>query len=232
MMTNLIAAACAFLLIHLLISGTRLRDAIVGAIGEMIYIPLFALASLGAIVWMCIAYNQAFASPDNRVLFDAGQGFRNLAIPFLFIAFALVVPGVTRGNPTSAGQSGAAISGVLRITRHPFLWGSAIWAGWHLIGSGTLASTIFFAAFFLLASLGTRAIDGKFRRKRPVEWQAISAETSNLPFAAIAAGRNRFVASEYFDWRFSAAVVLFGGFLYFHNWMFSTSPFPNNWLPG
>ena len=231
-MTNLIAAACLFLLIHLLISGTRLRDVIVGATGEKTYVPLFALASLGAIVWMCIAYNQAYASADNRVLFDAGQGFRNLAIPVLFITFALVVPGVTRSNPTSAGQSGAAVTGVLRITRHPFLWGSAIWAGYHLIGSGTLASTIFFAAFFLLAGLGTRAIDGKFRRKHPAEWQAISAQTSNLPFAAIAAGRNRFVAAEYFDWRFSVAVVLFGVLLYLHNWMFSMSPFPNNWLPG
>jgi len=231
-MTNLIAAACVFLLIHLLISGTRLRDVIVGVIGEKAYVPLFALASLGAVVWMCIAYNQAYASPDNRVLFDAGQGLRDAAIPVLFIAFALVIPGVTRGNPTSAGQGGAAVTGVLRITRHPFLWGSTIWAGFHLIASGTLASTIFFATFFLLASLGTRAIDGKVRRKRPAEWQAISSRTSNIPFAAIVAGRNHFVASEYFDWRFSVAVVLFGVLLYFHNWMFSMSPFPNNWLPG
>jgi uncharacterized membrane protein len=120
---------------------------------------------------------------------------------------------------------------VLRITRHPFLWGVAIWSAFHLVGSGSLASTIFFGTFFILAALGTLAIDAKVRRKRPAHWQAISAQTSNLPFAAIAAGRNKFVPAEYFDWRFSVATVLFAVLLYFHNDLFSMSPFPNNWLP-
>jgi uncharacterized membrane protein len=44
-----------------------------------------------------------------------------------------------------------------------------------------------------------------------------SAQTSNIPFAAIAAGRNRFVAAEYFDWRFTVAMVLFGALLYLYN---------------
>jgi uncharacterized membrane protein len=56
-------------------------------------------------------------------------------------------------------------------------------------------------------------------------------KTSNLPFAAILAGRNRFVASEYFDWRFMVAVVEIAVFLLFHNYLFGMSPFPNNWLP-
>jgi uncharacterized membrane protein len=229
-MTGLIAAASLFLGIHLLVSGTKLRDLLTGAIGEKLYLPLFALSSLGAIVWLCIAYNHASASPI--VLFDAGQTVRNCALPVLFLAFVLAVPGVLMGNPTSAGQDKAEIRGVLRITRHPFLWGVTLWAGFHLIGAGTLAATILFATFLLLAALGTRAIDGKVRRKRPQDWQRISSETSNLPFAAIAAGRTRLVASEVFDWRFSVAVLLFAGFLYFHNTLFSLSPFPNGWLPG
>ena len=230
-MVLLIAASVTFLGIHLLVSGTRLRDAIVAAIGENPYRGLFALSSLGAIVWLCIAYNHAYASADNRVLYDLGQGFRNLAIPVVAVAFALAVPGVLMGNPTSAGQSGAAVRGVLRITRHPFLWGTAIWAGYHLLASITLASAIFFGTFLVLALLGTRAIDAKCRRRRGTEWPAVAYQTSNLPFAAILAGRNRFVASEYFDWRLAAAVVAFGLFLYFHNYLFSMSPFPNGWLP-
>jgi uncharacterized membrane protein len=231
-MTGLIAAASLFLGIHLLVSGTKLRDTVTSAIGEKVYLPLFALSSLGAIVWLCFAYNHASASPQNFVLFDAGQTVRNCALPVLFLAFVLGVPGVLMGNPTSAGQDKAEIRGVLRITRHPFLWGVTLWSGFHLIGAGTLAATILFATFLLLAALGTRAIDGKVRRKRPQDWQRISAQTSNLPFAAIATGRGRLVASEYFDWRFSVAVLLFAAFTYFHNTLFSLSPFPNNWLPG
>jgi uncharacterized membrane protein len=226
-MISLIAAACVFLGIHILISGTRLRDVITDAIGEKPYTGLFALASLGAIVWLCIAYNHASASSDNRVLFYAGQTVHNLAIPIIALAFAIGAPGVLMGNPTSAGQEKAQVSGVLRITRHPFLWGVMIWSGYHLVATGSLASVIFFGTFFVVASLGTRAIDGKVRRKRNAQWQGISAQTSNLPFAAIIAGRNRFVAREYFDWRLGVAAVLFLVLLYFHTYLFSISPYPN-----
>ena len=230
-MLLLIAASVTFLAIHLLVSGTRLRDVIVARIGENPYLGLFSVSSLGAVVWLCVAYNHAYASADNLVVYDLGQGLRNFAIPAIGIAFALALPGVMMGNPTNAKQETAAVHGVLRITRHPFLWGTAIWAGYHLLASITLASAIFFGTFLVLALLGTRAIDAKCRRRGGTEWPAVAYQTSNLPFAAILAGRNRFVASEYFDWRLAAAVVAFGLFLYFHNYLFSMSPFPNGWLP-
>ena len=229
-MTNLVAAAALFLGIHLLVSGTKLRDAITAKIGEKLYIPLFALASLGAIIWLCIAYNAASASRTNTVLFDAGPSLRGFGVVVLAASFALVVPGVLRGNPTSAGQEKAQIGGVLRITRHPFLCGVALWAGFHLIAAGTLAATIFFATFFILATVGTSAIDGKVRKKRPADWQKIAAETSVVPFVAIAERRNRLVAPEIFDWRFSVAAVVFAGLLYFHSTLFGASPFPAEWL--
>ena len=51
-MAQLIAAAAVFVLLHLLVSGTRLRDAITGAIGEGPYMGLFSLASIAALVWL------------------------------------------------------------------------------------------------------------------------------------------------------------------------------------
>lgn len=230
-MSNLAAAALAFLGLHLLVSGTALRGRIVALTGEKTYTALFAVSTLAALVWLCIAFNRADASVSNTVLFDAGQGFRNTGIVVMALAFALLVPGILRGNPTTPGQEKAAATGVLRITRHPFLWSVTLWSAFHLIAAGTLAATIFFGTFLLLSLAGTHAIDRKVRRKRPADWQVIAAETSNFPFAAIAAGRNRFVAPEYFDWRFSAAVLVFAIDLYFHNALFSMSPFPNGWLP-
>jgi len=229
--SNLVAAALTFLGLHLLVSGTSLRGRLVALTGEKTYTALFAVSTLSAIVWFCIAFNHADAGPSNTVLFDLGQGFRNTAIGVMALAFALVVPGVLRGNPTTPGQEKAAATGVLRITRHPFLWGATLWSGFHLLAAGTLAATIFFGTFLALSLMGTHAIDRKVRKRRPSDWQAIMAETSNFPFAAIAEGRNRFVAAEYFDWRFSIAAVLFAVELYFHNALFSMSPFPNGWLP-
>lgn len=225
-MGGLIAAALLFAVIHLLVSGTKLRDAITARIGENPYIACFALTSLGAVVGMCVAYNRVFSTPQNIVLFDAGQGFRNFAILIVAPALLLALPGIMMMNPTSTGQGSAKIRGVLRITRHPFLVGAVLWSANHLIGSGTLASTILFGTFLTVAGLGTLAIDRKVRRKRPGDWKTVSAQTSIVPFAAIIAGRNTFVASEYFDWRFSIAFVYVAVILYFHSWLFSMTPWP------
>jgi uncharacterized membrane protein len=229
-MTSLIAAAATFLGIHLLVSGTALRDVITARIGEKLYIPLFALASLAAIVWMCIAYNLASKSAANSVLFAPPAGLKALGVVVIAAAFALAVPGVLRGNPTSAGQETARIDGILRVTRHPFLMGATLWAAFHLVATGTLAATIFFATFLILAVFGTHAIDRKAERRRPAEWPAIAAQTSVIPFAAIGEKRNRFLAPEVIDWRFTVAAVVFGAFLYFHQTLFSAAPFPAEWL--
>jgi len=230
-MGALLAAAGLFLGIHLFVSGTRLRDMITAKTGEGPYLGLFALSSLGAIVWLCIAYNHASASEANTVLFDAGLAFRHIAaLPVMLIAFLLIVPGVLRGNPTSQGQAQAKIDGVLRITRHPFLWGVMLWSGFHLIAMGTQAAVIFFGTFFLVAALGIRAIDGKVKRQRPQDWTEISARTSAIPFAAIAERRNVFAAREYFDWRFLIAAAVFAGFALFHIRLFSAPAFPPAWF--
>jgi uncharacterized membrane protein len=71
-------------------------------------------------------------------------GVRHLAIPVIALAFFLGIQGLLAPNPTSVGQQGAlakegTIHGVVRITRHPFLWGVAIWAAFHVSANGNLA---------------------------------------------------------------------------------------------
>src|ERR1700733_15315071 len=100
-MVMLVAAALVFLAIHLLISGTRLRDAITGAIGERIYMGLFSLACVVVIAWLCIAYNMAQNSAQNAFLYDLGPAVRDLAIPVVLLAFLIGVPGLMMPNPTS-----------------------------------------------------------------------------------------------------------------------------------
>jgi uncharacterized membrane protein len=235
-MSMLFAAVAVFLGIHLLISGTRVRDAITGTIGEGVYLGLFSLASIAAIAWLAISYNAASISSDNRLLYDLGRGVHDLAIPLVLIAFAIGVPGLLMPNPTSVRQESAAtrddaVRGVLRITRHPFLWGVALWSALHLAVNGDLASVALFGTLLALAILGTFSIDAKRRRKLGAQWEAFAAKTSNIPFAAIFAGRNSFRAREYFDWRFAAALAIFAAAIFAHTRVFSASPFPNGWTP-
>ena len=157
-MTNLIIAAAAFLLIHLLVSGTRLRDAIIRTIGQGPYMGLYSLASIALLIWMGFAYAAAQRGP-NPVYWSATPVTKWIQLGVTLIAFLLAVPGLATRNPTSvAGEAlldrPNTVQGILRITRHPFLWGVALWAAGHLMVNGDLASLILFGSLFLLAVLG------------------------------------------------------------------------------
>jgi uncharacterized membrane protein len=235
-MAMLMAAAAVFLAIHLLIAGTRVRDGIVGSVGENAYLGLFSLASIGVIAWLAIAYNAAQSSGNDPVLYTTGVGVKHLGMPVVLLAFLIGVPGLMMPNPTTVGMSDMAtktdaVRGILRVTRHPFLWGVVIWSAFHLSANGDEASVILFGTFLLLAVLGTYSIDAKRQRKLGDAWKGFASKTSNIPFAAIIAGRNRFAAGEYFDWRFLVAIALFTIVLVFHARVIGVSPFPSGWRP-
>lgn len=235
-MVMLIAAACVFLGIHLFIAGTRLRDAVTAAIGESAYLGVFSLASLAAISWLVMSFNAVRASADDPMLYVPWIGVKHLAIPIVALAFLLAVPGLLLPNPASLKQEDAAaraetVKGVLRITRHPFLWGVAIWSAFHLSANGDEASVIFFGTFLLLSLCGTFSIDVKRRRKLGDGWSAFASRTSNIPFGAILSGRNSLKLGEIFDWRLLTAVALFLAILFSHAHLFGVSPFPTGWVP-
>jgi uncharacterized membrane protein len=235
-MGMLIAAAAVFLGIHLLIAGTRLRDAVTGIIGEKAYLGLFALASIGAIVWLVMAYNAAGPTAANVRLYNLGPIVFDLGIPIVGLAFLLGVQGLFVANPTSVQQEAAAtkegtVHGVLRITRHPFLWGVAIWAAFHFAVNGDVASIILFGTFLVLSILGTFSIDAKRRRKMGEAWAGFASKTSNVPFGAVIAGRNQLKLGESFGWRFWVALLIFLIVLFGHARVIGVSPFPSGYVP-
>lgn len=228
-MTMLIAAAAFFVLLHLLVSGTSLRGALVKVMGEGAYMGLFSLASAGGIVWLSMAYGDARGSGE--IHWDAGAGARHAAILLMLISLLLVVPGLTTPNPTSVKQEGAlnrpdAVKGMLRITRHPFLWGVAIWGLAHLLANGDTPSLILFGAMLALAVFGTASIDAKRRKGVGPAWDAFAAQTSNLPFAAILAGKQSLRLGEIGWWRILLAIVVWAGLLFAHPLLFGVSPLP------
>ena len=142
-----------------------------------------------------------------------------------------IVPGLTTPNPTSVRQEAAldrpdVVSGMLRITRHPFLWGVAIWAAGHLLVNGDVASLILFGSLLVLALFGTASIDAKRRRALGAKWDAFAAQTSNLPFAAIASGRQRLSLGEIGWWRIGLAVVVWAALAWAHPYLFGVRALP------
>jgi uncharacterized membrane protein len=193
---NLAAAVVFFLAIHFGVSGTRLRDRLVGVMGERAFRGLFSLASLGGLLWIIHTYQHAPQTSTWGQLLT----LKPTAAPLVLLAFLFIVIGLATPSPTAAGKEArlttdAPARGIVRITRHPFLWGVALWALIHLIINGDLASLLLFGSLLLLALGGTASIDAKRQRNFGEHWRKFAQATSNVPFAAIASGRNQLGAA-------------------------------------
>ncbi|MDB5432456.1 MAG: hypothetical protein JWP35_3572 [Caulobacter sp.] len=228
-MTSLIAATAFFVLLHLLVSGTRLRTTLTGVIGEGPYMGVFSLASVAGLVWLGFAY--AAARGQGGIWWGATATGKYVQLGLTLLAFLLIVPGLTTPNPTSVKQEGAldkpdAIKGMLRITRHPFLWGVAIWAGGHLLVNGDAPSLLLFGGLFVLAVFGTASIDAKRKAALGAKYEAFMAQTSNIPFAAILSGRQKLSLGEIGWWRLLLAVVIWAALVGVHRMAFGVSALP------
>jgi uncharacterized membrane protein len=221
-LAQLVVATLAFVVTHF-VSSTPLRGAIAGALGEKAWIALYSLVAFIAIGWMAWAYGAAPRAP-------LWPGLRLLPLLVMPIALVLLVGGVLGRNPTAVMQERALRSseparGMIRLTRHPVMWAIALWAAAHILARGDLASSIFFGGFLAVALLGTVLIDARKRAAFGADWRRFAAVTSNVPFGAIVAGRNRLVAGE-IGWRVVAvAVVAYVALLAAHPLVFGARPY-------
>jgi len=225
-MISLVLAAVFFVGIHVFVSGTSLRAAIVARTGEVVYQTAFSAVSLLGLVWLAWAY----AATESAELWGQPGWIRPVACVLILLAVLFVVIGIATPSPTAVGgeaalRQGVTAKGILRITRHPFLWGVALWAATHLLASANLASLIFFGALLLLALVGPPSIDAKRARMFGEQWTPFAESTSSVPFLAIAQGRNRLSLAEIGWWRVAMALVLYAVFLGAHGWLFGVSPF-------
>ncbi len=229
-MTGLAAAAAAFLLIHFAVSGTRLRDAITTRIGDGPYMGLFSLASIATLTWAGFAYGSARHGAD-PAWWAATPATKWIQLCVTLAAFLLAVPGLLTPNPTSVRQEATldrpdVARGIVRITRHPFLSGVALWAGGHLLVNGDLASLILFGSLLVLSVFGPLSIDAKRRRALGPKWDAFAAQTSAIPFAAILQRRQSLKLGEIGWWRLAIAVAAWAALVWTHQQIFGVSALP------
>jgi uncharacterized membrane protein len=226
-MLSLILAGLFFIVLHIGVAGTRLRDALVAGLGARGYMILFAVASLAGLWWLAWSYNHA----DYVPLWGQPEWWKLVADVLMLPAFLLVIVGLLTPNPTTVARENLASrppQGIVRVTRHPFLIGVALWAFLHLVANGDLASVLFFATFLIIALAGAPSIDAKRRRSLgPAAWDAFASRTSILPFGAIAAGRNTLDLAEIGWWRIGLGVLAYLLFIGGHQHIIGVSPFPH-----
>ena len=224
-MANLLVAAVFLIGTHFGIASTPLRQELVARVGQRVYLVLYSALALVAIGWLIAAWRAAPLVP----IWNAGAGLRHLLLVIMPVAFLLLVGALSSPNPTAVGQrpdpdAAAPAHGILRITRHPFLWGVALWAVGHLFANGDQASTIFFGAFAVLALAGTGLIDARRTRENAPGWGVFLQATSNVPFQAILQRRQKLVWSEIGLARVTVALALYVLLLWLHPRLFGVSP--------
>jgi tripartite-type tricarboxylate transporter receptor subunit TctC len=212
-MMGLVAATAAFLITHF-VTSTPLRAKLVGAIGEWPYRGLYSLVAFITLGWMIWAYAGAPREP-------LWSGIREIPRILMPVAFVLLACGFWR-NPTLVGadkllKSEDPARGIIRITRHPIMWAFMLWAAAHLIARGDLSALVFFGGFLVLAALGTVLMDR--RKKSNPDFERFARVTSNIPFVAIAQGRNRIVWREIGWLRPAIGIVVFVAAFLLHPWL-------------
>lgn len=223
-------ALAAFVLIHVGVSATGLRAVLVRAIGEGPYRALFALVSLALIVWLVRGFNDMRADPFdplNAELWAPPDWLRWAAYVLIALGLMSIVIGVFTPGPTLAGyeKKGLAAAeparGILRITRHPFLWGVALWSAGHLLVNGERFAVMLFGALGLMVLFGTRSIDRKGRARDPEGWARFEQVSSNVPFVAITQERNTLRLVE-IGWRALVALAVVALLAWAHPMLFGT----------
>jgi uncharacterized membrane protein len=222
--TQLVVASALFLATHF-VSNTPLRARLVAAAGEKPYLGLYSIAAAATLGWMIYAYYRA---PYAGLWYVPWLRYAPLVImPF---ALVLIVCGLLTRNPTMVGQerlleSQDAARGILRVTRHPLMWGVALWAASHVLARADAASALFFGTFLLLALCGTALSDRRKARTLGERWQRFAAVTSHVPFAAVAAGRNSLAPGEIGWARPALGIALYVALFLLHPLIFGARPY-------
>jgi uncharacterized membrane protein len=222
------AATVLFVGGHFLLSSEPLRRPLVKWLGAQGFVTVYSLAVTGALLWMSLAYRSA----ELLTVWTPPPELRWIPLVLLVPASVLVVCAFTTRSPTLVGgeRFGSSLDdpapGIMRITRHPFLWGVTLWAASHLLVNGDLASMTVFGGLLVLCLGGMRHIDMKREASMGAEWGPVKLTTSAVPFAALIAGRTRM------DWagigwgRPLAGLVLYLALLYGHPWLVGVHALP------
>ncbi|HVJ52818.1 MAG TPA: NnrU family protein [Aliidongia sp.] len=207
---SLVLAGVIFLGSHVLISSTPLRGTLRDSLGEGGYLGLYSMLAAVTLGWFVVAFIRAPAIP----VWQPPLWTHWITIALLPIASILMVGSFATRNPTAVGQERRAreddpAPGLLRVTRHPQMWGIGLWGIGHLAANGDAAGIVFFGFITLLALGGSFLIDRRKRLALGTDWPRFAEVTSNIPFLALLAGRTKLRPGE-----IGVAPVLAGLLLY------------------
>lgn len=181
-LASLIAASIAFVGTHFAMSHP-LRAPMVRVLSAGGFMLIYSLVSAACMAWMYFAF---VATPAGPPLWgDYGDVVWIIASLVTLIAMVLFA-GSLIGNPALPAPGAAQAArkpahGVFRVTRHPMMWGFALWALAHLIAAPTARTVVVALAIGVLALVGAHLQDRKKEALMGEAWARWESNTSYWP---------------------------------------------------
>jgi len=114
-------------------------------------------------------------APKGDALWPASDGVWIVASVLTLVA-AVLFSGSFIRNPSLPGVSDAMAgqipSGVFKATRHPMMWGFALWGIAHILVAPRIDNFIFAGSLVFLALVGSKAQEIKKRKLMGAQWDA------------------------------------------------------------
>lgn len=188
--TSLLITTCAlFVGSHLALSHP-LRDGLASRLGERGFQIVYSIVAIATLIMVVQAWR---GMPPEPPLWAVGDGLWIVASLIVLFASILFM-GSLIGNPALAAPGAveaaqASPRGVFAITRHPMMWGFALWAIAHVMVMPTPGQIVLSATIAFLALVGSAGQDIKKARLMGEAWRGWAARTSFVPYAGQISGK-------------------------------------------
>ncbi len=173
----LILASISFVGTHFLMSHPMRRE-LVRIFRANGFLLVYSLVSLVTFGWMVFEFGRATKA---ALLWPTGDLVWAVATVIMLLASILFVGSFVR-NPSFPGMPDQMATqkpfGVFKITRHPMMWGFALWGAAHILVAPRPDNFIFSGAIIFMALVGAKAQERKKARLVGVEWDAWLRQTS------------------------------------------------------
>lgn len=179
---HLAAATLGFVFTHFAMSGV-FRPALVSLVGAQGFLLFYSLVSLATFAWVIVAFDRA---DDGVALWNGMTAVPwTIASLLTITAMTLLIPSFA-GNPALPGKKLAGLgtvvpAGVYRVTRHPMMWGIALWAIGHIVAAPSMRVLILMSGLIVLALLGSHFQDVRKHAQNQREVSAWQRRTSFWP---------------------------------------------------
>lgn len=188
-----------FVVTHLGLAWPPLRQRLIARLGKIGFAALFSVVAWLTVGLAITVYAARASEGPPGLALGANAAARAVLVATIVLGVVLMT-GSFAAYPTSpyamSPQPERGPRGLERVTRHPFFVGTALLGIAHALLATRAVGAVFMGILGVYSLVGARLQDDKLAVLRGDAYARFAAASSILPFAAIAAGRQRLVLSE------------------------------------